>query len=51
MLLHISSPSASQIAQVVTTALASRTDWEGHFAVIEDKRIRMRALHSRTTRG
>ena len=32
------------IGQAVITAIASRTDWEGHFSVVEIGRVRMRVL-------
>ena len=44
ILLRISAPSSLSVAQLIVTALAGRTDWAGHFAVIEDDRVRMSAL-------
>jgi len=44
ILFRISMPSPSQVARVAVAALESRTDWIGHFAVIEDDRIRMTPL-------
>ncbi len=44
VLFRISVPSSSYVAQVAVAALESRTDWAGHFAVIEDDRIRMTPL-------
>jgi len=32
------------LAEMAVKALESRTDWEGHFAVVEDSRIRMTKL-------
>jgi len=44
ILFRISAPSSQHVAQVAVQAIASRTDWAGHFSVIEDKRIRMTRL-------
>ena len=44
VLFRISTPSSAHVARVATTALDSRTDWMGHFAVGEDTRIRMTPL-------
>jgi len=44
VLFRISVPSSLYVAQVAVAALESRTDWAGHFAVIEDDRIRMTPL-------
>jgi predicted nuclease of predicted toxin-antitoxin system len=44
VLFRISMPSSARIAQVAVKALESRTDWSGHFAVVEDTRIRMTPL-------
>jgi len=44
ILFRISAVSSTHIAEVAVTALGSRTDWSGHFAVIEDDRIRMTPL-------
>jgi predicted nuclease of predicted toxin-antitoxin system len=44
ILFRISVPSSQYIAQVAVQALAGRTDWAGHFSVIEDQRIRMTPL-------
>jgi len=44
ILFRISPPSSAHVARVATTALNSRTDWVGHFAVVEDTRIRMTPL-------
>jgi predicted nuclease of predicted toxin-antitoxin system len=44
ILFRISAPSSAHIARVAVAALESRTDWAGHFAVIEDTRIRMTPL-------
>ena len=44
ILFRISIPSSQHIAQVAVQAIATRTDWAGHFSVIEDNRIRMTPL-------
>jgi len=44
ILFRISTPSPSVVAQKILAVLESRTDWSGHFSVIEDTQIRMRAL-------
>lgn len=37
----------ARIAKYILDILKSRTDWEGHFSVVEEKRIRMRPLLKR----
>lgn len=44
ILFRISAPSSQYIAKATVQALAARTDWVGHFSVIEDNRIRMTPL-------
>lgn len=44
ILFRISTPSSAHIARAAVTVLDSRTDWAGHFSVIEDNRIRMTLL-------
>ncbi len=44
ILFRIPAPSSSYVARVAVAAIGSRTDWAGHFAVIEEHRIRMRPL-------
>jgi predicted nuclease of predicted toxin-antitoxin system len=44
ILFRITPKSSQYIAQVAVQALASQTDWVGHFSVIEDNRIRMTPL-------
>ena len=39
VLFRISAPSSAHVARVTMAALASRTDWAGHFSVVEDTRI------------
>lgn len=46
ILFRISAPSSAHVARVAVAALESRTDWAGHFAVVEDARIRMTPLPS-----
>jgi predicted nuclease of predicted toxin-antitoxin system len=41
ILFRISTPSSEHVAQVAVAALESRLDWAGHFAVVEDHRIRL----------
>lgn len=51
ILLRITAASSREAAEKVTTALAGRTDWSGHFAVIDDRRIRMRVLPSQVKKN
>jgi len=44
ILFRISTPSSAHVARVAVAAIESRTDWAGHFAVVEDNRIRMTPL-------
>ncbi|MFN2291110.1 MAG: DUF5615 family PIN-like protein [Anaerolineae bacterium] len=44
VLFRISAPSSAHVAQVAMAALDSRSDWAGHFSVVEDTRIRMTPL-------
>jgi predicted nuclease of predicted toxin-antitoxin system len=44
ILLRITTASSLEAAEKIATALTGRTDWPGHFAVIDDRRIRMRSL-------
>jgi len=44
ILFRIKAPSSVVVAQKVTTAIALRNDWAGHFSVVEDDKIRMRPL-------
>jgi predicted nuclease of predicted toxin-antitoxin system len=44
ILFRINAPSSSLISSAVIAAVESRSDWAGHFAVVEEHRIRMRAL-------
>jgi predicted nuclease of predicted toxin-antitoxin system len=44
ILFRISMPSSAYVAQAAVAALESRTDWAGHFAVVEEHRIRLTPL-------
>jgi predicted nuclease of predicted toxin-antitoxin system len=44
ILFRIKAPSSAVVAQKVSTAIALRDDWAGHFSVIENDKIRMRPL-------
>lgn len=44
ILFRIPAPSATILAKAVVTAIESRSDWSGHFSVVEENRIRMRVL-------
>lgn len=44
ILFRVSTPSSKDVARVAVQALASRSDWGGHFSVVEDHRIRMTPL-------
>ncbi len=44
VLFRISVPSARHVARAAVAALESRDNWAGHFAVIEDHRIRLLPL-------
>jgi len=44
ILFRISVPSSQHVAQAAVAPIASRTDWAGHFAVVEDYRIRITPL-------
>ena len=48
VLFCISAPSSAYVARAAVAALESRTDWAGHFAVVEDHRIRMTPLPAKT---
>jgi predicted nuclease of predicted toxin-antitoxin system len=51
VLFRVSVPSPSRVARIAVATLESRTDWAGHFAVIEDDRIRMTPLPGRRPRA
>jgi predicted nuclease of predicted toxin-antitoxin system len=44
VLFRISMRSPAYVAQAASVALESRSDWAGHFSVVEDDRIRMTPL-------
>lgn len=44
VLFRIPALSSSFVANAVVAAIESRSDWTGHFSVIEENRIRMRDL-------
>ena len=44
ILFRIPTPSSAYIAQFAVAALKTRTDWSGHFSVIENRRVRMTKL-------
>lgn len=47
VLFRIATTSSAQVAQVAVTVLESRTDWDGHFSVVEPTRLRMTPLPSK----
>lgn len=44
VLFRIVIPSALRAAELVVAALETRADWAGHFAVVEEHRVRMTPL-------
>ncbi len=44
ILFRIQGKSSEYMAKVVVSVIESRSDWTGHFSVIEEHRIRMRPL-------
>jgi predicted nuclease of predicted toxin-antitoxin system len=44
VLLRLPSPASADLAQSIVIILESRSDWLGHFSVVEPGRIRMRSL-------
>lgn len=44
ILFRISLRSPSAVARIAVTALTSRSDWQGHFSIVEANRIRMTPL-------
>jgi predicted nuclease of predicted toxin-antitoxin system len=47
ILFRIATPSSSYVTQFVKVALENRSNWEGHFSVIDEKRIRMTPIPKR----
>jgi predicted nuclease of predicted toxin-antitoxin system len=47
ILFRIKAPSPAQVARVAIAVLEARTDWAGHFSVIEEGRVRMTPLPPR----
>ncbi len=48
VLCRVSMQRPSALAATISATLASRDDWSGHIAVIDDARIRMRSLQGPT---
>lgn len=46
ILFRFAIPSPAHAARRAASALASRSDWEGHFAVVDDIQVRMTPLPS-----
>jgi predicted nuclease of predicted toxin-antitoxin system len=49
VLLRVAVPRSVESAEVLSRAISARTDWAGHFSVIEPGRVRMRPLSSSST--
>lgn len=47
VLFRIAQPSSEVVAERIASILASRTDWEGRYSVVDDTTIRMRPLPPR----
>jgi predicted nuclease of predicted toxin-antitoxin system len=45
ILFRVRASSSEYVARVIVTAIESRSDWAGHFAVVEEGRVRMVPLH------
>lgn len=46
VLFRIAAPSSAVVAERIAGVIDSRTDWSGHFSVVDDRRIRMMPLPS-----
>ncbi len=44
ILFRITATSSYELAQKIAVIVTSRTDWSGHFSVVDDQRIRMRTM-------
>ena len=44
VLFRITAPSPAHAVRIILSALESRTDWAGHFAVVEDDQVRLTPL-------
>ncbi len=49
ILFRIAVKSAEDVARIAAAAIGARSDWTGHFSVVEDDRIRMTRLPSAAT--
>lgn len=47
VLFRLAIPSPSQVAARTLEVLQSRSDWAGHFAVVEETRVRLRPMPTR----
>jgi len=47
VLFRLPTPPAANVGEILAARLGERTDWAGHFTVIEPGRIRMRTLESK----
>ena len=44
VLFRLGIPSPSHVAERLLAVLQSRSDWAGHFAVVEETRVRLRPM-------
>lgn len=47
VLFRLPMPAAAEVGTILAARIGERTDWVGHFTVIEPRRIRMRQLAAR----